>query len=131
MRSKEFFHDECVQKTKLFIDWGARRIRLLPTDTDEVAVTRQLQVMALRPHVIRRDPETNSWLIVEADEEHIQRFDKSEVVIRDCYDRFLDGLETFASYAESELVDVKALTPYIGYWIHEIQDSAGSKSDAA
>src|SRR5450756_1388610 len=61
---KDFFADEQVRKTKLFIDWGARRIKLDESDTSEEAVTRNLQVKALRPHVVEQDATTQAWRIV-------------------------------------------------------------------
>jgi hypothetical protein len=129
-KMKDFFDDDRVQKTKLLIDWEFRTIPLHPTTETYkgTGVTRLIQAKALRPHSI--DPNIfgpNEQ--VKTDPEGY--FTDDDVAIRDCYERFLDGLETLANYAETELVEKDKLEPYIGYWLKKIQDTSGSKDDAA
>jgi hypothetical protein len=133
---KDFFNDDRVQKTKLFIDWEVRTIQLFPTtepDEGSIVVTRLLQAKALRPHCISRNVlgEDEEALIEQVGSDPIHHYTRAEVVIRDCYEKFLDGLETLASYAKTDLVDVASMTPYIEYWMEEMQSRSGSKTDAS
>jgi hypothetical protein len=145
---KDFFEDERVQKALQFIDWGARRVQLLPPENKDsgfVRVTRGLQVSALRPHTFLKkgalDPEmadsdtemiapddemTGKWVVKQG-----ETFRPEEVVIRDCYDTLLDGLERFSSYVKTGLIEVRALRPYIGYWIDDIHAPTSNQTDAA
>ena len=59
------------------------------------------------------------------------RFTHAEAAIRDCYDVFLDGLERFASYTKTGLIDVESLRSYIGYWIDDIAAPTTNLDDAA
>jgi len=131
---KEFFADGRVQATMVMIDWGARRIRLPSPDSPDgavVPVNRSLQAKALRPHNILGDGFTEADLIEQPNGEFIQRFSDPEVAIRDCYSRFLDGLETFANYVKSDLCAVKALKPFLGYWIREMQSPEAGSAESA
>jgi hypothetical protein len=131
---KEFFADERVKKTLLFIDWGVRKIQLLPPNEPKegkVIVDRLVQARALRPHVVPSS-------VIDKDESDINpntvspiRFRQEEVAIRDCYDGFLDGLETFASYAQTSLVETKSMNAYIGYWLDNIQGATEDPNEAA
>jgi hypothetical protein len=133
---KDFFDNDRVQKTKWFIDYETRTIQVLPTTehhTGNIVVTRLLQAEALRPHCI--DPkvlrEDKDALIEQEGTAKIDYFSAADVVIRDCYERFLDGLETFANYAKTGLVEIGSMKPYIGYWIEYMQRKSGTKADAA
>ena len=131
---KEFFADDRVKKTLLFVDWGARRVQLLPEsaiDGGKVVVDRMLQANALRPHSIARDVVDGTDSAENSEVESLARFRQAEVVIRDCYDGFLDGLERFASYAQTSLVDIEALHAYLGYWLSTIQAPAKGPNEAA
>jgi hypothetical protein len=131
---KEFFADERVKKTLVLIDWGRRRVPLLPPTGDndgKVVVDRLLQAQALRPHSIPSNVIGGDDSATTADEDALSRFKASEVAIRDCYDGFLDGLETLASYVETSLFDAKALRPYLGYWMNAIQQRAEGPKEAA
>jgi hypothetical protein len=131
---KEFFADDRVKKTLLFIDWGARRIQILPVtspDEGKVVVDRLLQARALRPHEIGSNLFDGKETVENSEGEVLSRFEPSEVIIRDCYDGFLDGLETFASYVETSLVEVKSLGAYIGYWLRGVQEPAEGPKEAA
>lgn len=128
---KDFFENLRVQRALLLIDWGVREIDLLENQPDGhncVRVTREIQTSALRPHILLggagSDPEIFT-LNGKAG------FDRGEAAIRDCYDAFLDGLERFASYAKSGLIDASSLRPYIGYWIEDIASPTEDLDDAA
>jgi len=131
---KEFFADERVKKTLLFIDWGVRKIQLLPPNEPEegmVIVNRLVQARALRPHVVPSSAFDKDEFEEKPNTDTQMRFRQPEVVIRDCYDGFLDGLETFASYAQTYLVETKSLNAYIGYWLYSIQETAEGPNEAA
>src|ERR1700756_40439 len=52
---KEFFANPRVRKALFLIDWGYRQIQLIedrPADESWVRVTREMQTMGLRPHVL-------------------------------------------------------------------------------
>src|SRR6185436_11768985 len=48
-------------------------------------------------------------------------FTPKEALIRDTFDRFLDGLETCAAHVESGLVSSRDFAPYLDYWAYHIQ----------
>jgi hypothetical protein len=127
---KGFLANPQVQLAKILIDWGARRVKLRPSDLDETTVTRSIQVNALRPHTIVGDGIVTPRFVLPQYKAELQRFEDDEVAIRDCYDCFLDGLEAFWSYYKTDLIDLKALIPYLGYWIGEIQSPTTLPSDA-
>jgi len=131
---KDFFATPRVQRSLLLIDWGSRDIQLLedrPADESWVIVTRQMQTMGLRPHILLdrtgSDPET--FTVDEGASG--EGFTESQAGIRDCYDTSLAGLERFASYAKAGLIDVSSLRPYIGYWVDDISSSTENPDDAA
>jgi hypothetical protein len=122
---KEFFGDERVARALQMVDWGLRRIRLLEEFAPNggfVIVDRALQVRALKPHVL---------LVQGSDEVGVGRFTIEEASIRDHYDAFLDGLERLGNFLQTKLVTVEMLTPYIGYWIEDIQSESANAADAA
>jgi hypothetical protein len=57
-------------------------------------------------------------------------FTQEEVLIRNCYDAFLDGLQRFSSYVQAGLIDASSLRPYIGYWLDCISSPAENAEDA-
>ncbi len=103
---KAFFNDPMVQNTLIMVDWGKRRVQLFPQHEKYaerfVVVTDDDIKMALMPH------------------EERQGFTESEAAIRDCFDKFLDGLERYSSYVATELVEIKDLAPYLSYWCYHI-----------
>jgi hypothetical protein len=130
---KEFFGTPRVQKALALIDWGTRELNLLedrPADQSRVIVTRQLQTMGLRPHILLDRSGSDSQKFAE-DISSIEGFTEPEAAIRDCYDAFLDGLERFASYVQTDLVDLNSLRPYLGYWIDDIRSATANSDDAA
>jgi hypothetical protein len=58
-------------------------------------------------------------------------FTLTEARIRDSYDVFLDYLQRFSSFVESDLLTIDELRPYIGYWIEDIASKDGSGSELA
>jgi hypothetical protein len=131
---KDFFEDPKVRAALQLIDWGTRRFNLFglhdPADKTKTRVTRALQCSALLPHTIV-DPRAGSDGESETEEPSMRRFSPEEAVIRDCYDALLDGLERFESFAQSKLVTVEILRPYLGYWIDDIAAEAKDTDDAA
>jgi len=131
---KEFFANPRVQKAFSLIDWGSREVGLVEDHSagdGRVIVTRQMQTMALRPHVLLEDTGSDSEVFTVDDAVHSIGFTQSEAAIRDCYDAFLDGLERFGSYLQTGLTDVRSLRPYIGYWIDDISSRTENADDAA
>lgn len=141
---KEFFATPRVQTALLLIDWGTRRIKLLenvPSESAFVVVDRAMQVRGLLPHVLLgtngADPgtmivsESSVDDAAESKAADSDRFTQPQAAIRDCYDAFLDGLERFASYVKTGLIDKASLRPYIGYWVDDIADPTVSRDDAA
>jgi len=131
---KEFFATPRVQKALLLVDWGNRRFHLIedrPADEGWVMVTRRVQTMGLRPHILLARTGSDPEMITVDDEVSGAGFTESEAAIRDCYDAFLDGLERFASYIKTGLIDLPSLRPYIGYWIDDISSPTENIDDAA
>jgi|SRR5665213_216051 len=139
---KDFFADARIQKTLTLIDWGIRRVQLLPEDGPDkgwVIITRELQVRSLRPHTLLQSTGSDPEMAVDptsakvdlAREGYADRFTHAEAAIRDCYDGFLDGLERISSYVRTGVVDISTIRPYLGYWIDDIYSSTENKPDAA
>ncbi len=157
---KDFASDPIVQNVQAMIDWSPRRVNLfLRTDLKRhewPVVTRALQVTALLPHTLlakeggsdeeasdpasdpeRREPSPTAS--DDADDKRIEsldwrckaKFSLREARIRDCYDRFLDGLERFGGYLASDLVKRQDLDAYLKYWIDDIADFTKNRDDAA
>lgn len=100
---KSLFGDPIVQAAFLMFDWGSRRIPLYPDRKEEkdryVPLTNETVASALMVH----DDRPAGFSELEAD-------------IRAAFDRALDGLERFHSYADSGLVELRDLQPYLKYW---------------
>lgn len=113
---KLFFSNQMVQNALLMIDWGKRRIPLFPHrekfEDRYVVVSDEDVKHALRPH------------------EERPGFSDVEASIRDCFDRFLDGLERFESYVATGLVRSKDLEPYLAYWGYHIASAKSSDKKA-
>lgn len=133
---KDFFATARVRRALLLIDWGRREIQLLedrPVNESWVTVTREMQTMGLRPHVLLdRTGSDSETFTADKHKKGAFRdgFTQPEAALRDCYDAFLDGLEKFGSYVKADLTDVSSLRPYIGYWIHEIASPTENADDA-
>jgi hypothetical protein len=57
-------------------------------------------------------------------------FTPEQAIIRDCYDRFLDGFERIGNYLSGRLVSSADLKPYVGYWIDDIADTRCDANDS-
>lgn len=103
---KLFFSDPMVQNALQMIDWGERRILLFPHrekfEDRYVVVSGEDVKLALLPHDER------------------PKYTEVEAAIRDCFDRFLDGIERFESYVATGLVRPADLEPYLSYWGYHI-----------
>jgi len=130
----DFFANQRVEKALLLIDWGCRKIHLLengPADEGVVTVTRQMQTIGLRPHILLdRTGSDRETFTVDGGVSR-EGFTLAQAAIRDCYDAFFDGLERFASYVKTGLIDVPSLRPYIGYWLDQISSPTENADDAA
>jgi hypothetical protein len=98
-----------------------------------VLVTRKMQVRALLPHTLK--PLSSDAVIFQTDgplqDDELRRFSTAEAAIRDCYDSFLDGLETLSSYVKTDLISLDNLRPYVEYWIDDIHAPTKIAEDAA
>ena len=103
---QRFFDDPWVQVALTLVDWGSRPVRLPPGGEIDVIVTDDEIQVALFHHSLRTDG-----------------FTPKEVLIRDTFDHFLDGVERIASHVESKLVTCRALAPYLSYWAFHIQQA--------
>ncbi|MBM3739352.1 MAG: hypothetical protein FJW39_26580 [Acidobacteria bacterium] len=122
---KDFFSDEKVRRALLMVDWGGRAIKLLDDHAPNrgmVYVTRDLQVQALRPHILMPSG---------ADEIGDGEFTPEQAAIRDHYDVLLDAFERFGNFVKTGLVTTEMLTPYIRYWIRDIHAAPENDADAA
>lgn len=135
---KEFFANERVKTAFTLIDWGSRDVKLLDEGAEKngrVLVTRQMQVRALLPHTLRKMASDEIVLHVDPAAEHsedvMRYYTSAEAAIRDCYDAFLDGLETFSSYVQTGLISIDHLRPYLQYWIDDIHAQTKDADDAA
>lgn len=117
-------------------------------------INREIQCAALRPHTMPRpeslatasakpicpassDETATSDGAVEEDEPREDlakigplRFSLKEAAIRDCFDRFLDGLDRFGNYLAGDLVTTEDLEPYLNYWLRDIASTQCSPDDA-
>jgi hypothetical protein len=138
---KEFFAKERVQNALTLIDWGTRDMKLLDESAKNdgrVLITRQKQLRALLPHslqIVSSDEPVFHTGGEVSDPEHLddsmRRYSPAEAAIRDCYDAFLDGLDTFASYVKTRLIEIDDLRPYLQYWIDDLHGPAANPNDAA
>lgn len=131
---KEFFGDPKVGTALTMIDWGVREVTLFPGNVNNatVVVTRRLQCDALRPHTMLTSTGGSDEVASPgaATTTGGGSFSPAEAAIRDCYDRFLDGLDRFGNYLSGKLVSVEDLRPYLGYWIDEIASTECDGDDA-
>jgi hypothetical protein len=64
-----------------------------------------------------------------ATDSDLAEFTRAEAAIRDAYDAFFDGIETFASYIRTGMVAPRDLRPYLGYWIDDIASRTDDPQD--
>jgi len=107
----KFFSNPAVRRAKLILDYSARRMNLSDdksaTKLHDVMVKQDLAGRALIPHTYGKET-----------------FTSVEVAIRDIFDEFLDGLESFYPMVEVNLIKVSDIKPYLGYWLESIADDA-------
>jgi hypothetical protein len=112
---RQFFGDADVRRALLMIDWGKREITFstdsAPFGTVTYAVSDAMIVKALQHHTLRKE-----------------KFSDEETLIRDTFDRFLDGLERLASFRACRLVSANDLRPYLAYWFNKIRDAEEGNS---
>jgi hypothetical protein len=139
-----FFDDPDVKNVLTMIDWAPRKINLFHAKDVEPkgwpAVTRALQISALRPHTLLvqdggSDSESDggnesAGRAGETLAEMRPSFTREEVRIRDGYDRFLDSLERFSSHLQSGLVTRQELNSYLKYWIDDMAAYTENSDDA-
>lgn len=132
---KDFFSNRQVALALQMIDWDSRRLTLLgdadPNKT--VRVSRADQLRALLPHPLLGTDDLCGTSPTESDDQESAcgAYSPEQAAIRDCYDAFLDGLERFASYVSSGLIEVSDLRAYLTYWIDDIHAPAENADDAA
>jgi len=138
-----FFGLPNVRKARTMIDWAKRRINLYDEEPAESEkwplVTRRLQSRALLPHTvvkgvlkIQAKPAPGEIVVESASpatDSDLAEFTRAEAAIRDAYDSFFDGIETFASYIRTGLVAPSDLRPYLGYWIDDIASQTDDPDD--
>jgi hypothetical protein len=98
-----FLDDPWVRVACTMLDWGARKVRLPPDASDPEMVTDEDIEQALQYH-----------------DDRACDFSVKEALIRDAFDRFLDGLERCASNVQSGLVRDRDFAPYLSYWAYHI-----------
>ena len=92
-----------VRLAMQMLDWNTRDLALFPErDTVSTWVNDSMLSMALVPHVER------------------PTFSTVEARIRDHFDVFFDGLESFDRHLQSGLVAREDLAPYLEYWLQII-----------
>lgn len=108
-----FFDDERVKRVLTMLDYEES---VLDVDGEMRVVTDATLREALRPHT-DGGPQGGT-------------FSGVEVVVRDAFDRFLDGLEQCDHFIEGKLVKPHDFRPYLHYWL-ELMGDPGSRRDPA
>lgn len=129
---KDLLADPKAVNALTMIDWGARRIKLIPDNEKRTLVTYPMQCSALQPHTFAassssliegvaeeagsgdlyrveraalRDP---SRMVADnqasEDVPTLRTYSPEEGLIRDCYDALLDRLDRLGSYLEKGLM---------------------------
>lgn len=133
-----------VRKATTMIDLARRRINLYDKSSDDSAtwpmVIRRLQSRALLPHTIAKhvpkimlapsiDDASSRSADGPATDSDLAEFTRAEAAIRDAYDAFFDGIETFSSYIRTGLVTARDVRPYLSYWIADISSKTDDRKD--
>jgi hypothetical protein len=135
---KEYFADPKVNTALTMIDWGIRKVRLYEDSSAggaatpaETRVDRKMQCDALRPHTMLSATGASDEVVdTDAVRSAGASFTPDEAAIRDCYDRFLDGLERLGNYLSGDLVSIEDVKAYVEYWIESIADTNCDGDDA-
>jgi hypothetical protein len=99
---KDLEADKQIQVVLTILDWSDRLVAI-PSQLEDrppiVFISESLLCASLLPH-----SSTGSYSTEEA-------------LIRDCFDRFLDGLDRLQTFIVAELISIDELRPYIDYWL--------------
>lgn len=111
---KEFLSDFMVRNTMYMIDWSKRRIELYPHESEYNKRFEIVDRVLLQSALVHHDQKP-----VKANG---QRYEESEVAIRDNFDHFLGYLERFEQFIVAGLITHNEIRPYIIYWINAIAE---------
>ena len=108
---KDFEADPKIRLAMTMLDWNDR-VLYFPAEGGtkfiSIRVNEPLLRSALLPH------------------EDANGYFKNEVIIRECFDDFLDMLVRLSAFVEAKLIRTEELRPYLEYWITLI---SGKKPD--
>jgi hypothetical protein len=123
-------------------------------DDEGTVVTMEMQAWALTPHTLTGSPSPEMEKMVaeykssnlpvptaeaakdstpvasdsstdgSMEGKNLRVYSGEETIIRDCYDKLLDGLDRMGSYLESGLLKPAELLPYFEYWIEDMVSTA-------
>jgi len=99
---KDFEADKQIQVVLTVLDWSDRRVAVPSKLEDKplvVFISESLLCTSLLPH------------------SSTCGYSPEESLIRDCFDRFLDGLDRLQTFIEAKLISIDELRPYIDYWL--------------
>lgn len=110
-----FLDDPRVFNALLMLDWKERDLPLLlPVDT------------SVKKYVYKQEMLERALAVNDGP------YSDVEQSIRDCFDRFLGGLERFGSFMEEGLISRGDVARYLEYWLDIIGDTSNcQKSDEA
>lgn len=115
--TKAFLSDPEVKNALHMLDWNGR---ILPTMGN---VNTKDPTFAFHSDMLLSALYSESTLPVRPGTNLPRKYTAEELVMRDCFDRMLDGLERFQVFVESGLVSTRELQPYLRYWIRLIGDA--------
>ena len=102
---RDFKSDKWIAAGLTILDWSDRKVAF-PNEIEDkpfVFITHEaLLCAALLPH----SPPNG--------------YSTKEALLRDCFDRLLDGLVMFQNFIEARLISVDELRPYMNYWLRSI-----------
>lgn len=110
--AKEFFADKNVSRALLFLDYKENDIPIYDNEMEGKKSLHYNNDLLMRS----LDPERN-----------ITEFSQEEALIRKIFDDFLTKLGFFNHYVETNLIQLKDLIPYLGYWMNILANPNKSK----
>lgn len=114
--TKVFLSDPEVKNALHMLDWNGR---ILPTHGN---VNMREDTFVFHFEMLMSALYSSSTLPMRPGTNQPRKYTAEELVMRDCFDRMLDGLERFQVFVESGLVSTSELKPYLSYWIRLIGD---------
>ena len=114
--TKAFLGDPEVKNALHMLDWNGR---ILPTHGN---VNMKNSTFVFHSDMLLTALYSDSTLPKRPETGLFRKYTAEELVMRDCFDRMLDGLERFQVFVESGLVSTQELQPYLRYWIRLIGD---------